>query len=140
MSKDARAAVVASIAVVLVIVLGFRVLGGPGTQRRLRSDERSVRSLSELAQKIQQQWRTSNSELPATLDRIPEREKQDLLSHKPFGYHPKSKSAYELCATFITDNRQLEPGEAQDAWRHAKGDFCFELDVTQPVSQVPYYY
>jgi len=38
-SHDARAAIVAAIAIVVAIVLGFRVLGGPGTQRLVRSDE-----------------------------------------------------------------------------------------------------
>jgi hypothetical protein len=139
MSRDARAAIVAAMAIVVVIVLGFRVLGGPGTQRLVRSDERTVRSLAELAQKIQQKWRT-DSRIPATLDSFSEKEKQNPLTHKPFVYHPRSNTAYELCATFATDNRQQEPGEAEDAWRHPKGDFCFPLDATQSVPQAPYYY
>ncbi len=36
MSRDTRAALVAAIAIVVVIVLGFRLLGGPGTQRLIR--------------------------------------------------------------------------------------------------------
>ena len=140
MSKDARAALVASIAVLVVIVLGFRVLGGPGTQRLVRSDEHTVRSLAELAQKIQEKRLASNQELPPTLEGLPENLKQDALTHKPFIYRPKSKTAYELCATFITDNRQLEPGEAQDSWHHPKGDFCFQLDATQSVPPAPFYY
>jgi hypothetical protein len=140
MSRDARAAFVAAIAIVVVMVLGFRVLGGPGTQRLVRSDERTVRSLAELAQKIQQKWRASNSQLAPTLDSFPEKEKRDPLTHKPFVYHPKSNTAFELCATFATDNRQQEPGEPEDAWRHPKGDFCFPLDATQSVPNAPYYY
>ncbi len=139
MSRDARAAIVAAIAIVATIVLGFRVLGGPGTQRLIRSDERTVRSLAELAQKIQQKWRT-DSQLPPTLDSFSEKEKQNPLTYKPFVYHPKSNTAFELCATFATDNRHQEPGEAEDAWRHRKGDFCFPLDATQSVPQAPYYY
>ena len=140
MSRDARAAIIAAIAIVVAIVLGFRVLGGPRTQRLVRSDERTVRSLNELAQKIQQKWRSSNSQLPPTLDSLSEKEKQDPLTHKPFVYRPKSTSAYELCATFATDNRHQEPGEPEDAWRHTKGDFCFPLDATQSVPNAPYYY
>jgi hypothetical protein len=139
MSRDARAAIVAAIAIVVAIVLGFRVLGGPGTQRLVRSDERTVRSLAELAQKIQQKWRT-DSQLPPTLGSFSEKEKQNPLTHKPFVYRPKSNTAFELCATFATDNRHQEPGQAEDAWRHAKGDFCFPLDATQSIPQAPYYY
>jgi hypothetical protein len=139
MSRDARATFVAAIAIVVVIVLGFRVLGGPGTQRLIRSDEHTVRSLAELAQKIQQKWRT-DSQLPPTLDSFSEKEKQDPLTHKPFVYHAKSNTAFELCATFATDNRHQEPSEAEDAWRHPKGDFCFPLDATQSIPQASYYY
>jgi hypothetical protein len=139
MSRDARAAIVAAIVIVVVIVLGFRVLGGPGTQRLVRSDERTVRSLAELAQKIQQK-RLADSQLPTTLDSFSEKEKQSPLTHRPFAYHPKSNTAYELCATFGTDNRQQEPGGPEDGWRHPKGDFCFPLDATQTIPQAPYYY
>ena len=140
MSRDARAALLASIAVIAVVVLGFAVLGGPGTQRLVRSDERTVRSLAELAQNIQNKWRASDSELPANLDTFSEKEKQDPLSHKPFVYRPKSKTAYELCATFLTDNQHQAPGEPDDSWRHPKGDYCFSLDAAQPVPQAPYYF
>jgi len=140
MSRDARAALVAASAIIVVIVVGFRVLGGPGAQRLVRSDQLTVRSLAELAQKIQQKWRALNSQLPPNLDSFTEKEKQDPLTHKTFVYHPKSTSAYELCATFATDNRHQEPGEAEDAWRHPKGDFCFPLDATQSVPNAPYYF
>jgi hypothetical protein len=70
----------------------------------------------------------------------PKKEKQNPLTHKPFVYRPKSNTAFELCATFATDNRHQEPGEAEEAWRHGKGDFCFPLDATQSIPQAPYYY
>jgi hypothetical protein len=140
MSRDARAALLASIAVIAVVVLGFTLLGSPGTQRLIRSDERTVRSLAELAQEIQNKSRISNNELPANLDSFDEKEKQDPLTHKPFIYRPKSKTAYELCATFLTDNLHQDPGERDDPWRHPKGDFCFSLDTTQPFRPAPYYF
>ncbi len=71
-----------------------------------------MRSLAELAQKIQQKHRT-DSQLPPTLGSFSEKEKQNPLTHKPL---------------------------AEDAWRHAKGDFCFPLDATQSIPQAPYYY
>jgi hypothetical protein len=138
MTRDARAAAIASVAVLVVIIVGFRVLGGPGTQRLARSDERTVRALGELAQKIQQKFR--GSDLPANLDSFPEKQRADPLTKKAFAYHPKSNTAYELCATFLTDTRQSEPGEADNPWRHPQGESCFQLDVTQTVPQFPYFY
>jgi hypothetical protein len=138
MSRDTRGAILASVVVVVVVVLGFSVLGGPGTQRLIRSDERTVQSLAQLAQGIQAKWRTANDQLPANLDTFSDQEKQDPLSHKAFVYRPQSKNAYELCATFLSDNRHQAPGEPENSWRHPKGDFCFPLDATKPIPQAPY--
>jgi len=140
MSRDFRAAVVASAAVILVLVLGFHELGSPGMQRMVRSDERTVRSLYDLAMKITLSWRPTDFKLPINLDSFAENEKQDSLTHKPLVYRPKSGSEYELCGTFLTDNRHPEPGENPDAWRHPKGDFCFDLDASKTVPQPPSYY
>jgi hypothetical protein len=140
MSRDTRAAILASVVVVAVVVLGFSVLGGPGTQRLVRSDERTVQTLAQLAQNIQVKYRGANDQLPANLDTFSNKEKQDPLSHKAFVYRPHSKNAYELCANFLSDNRHEVPGEPENGWRHPKGDFCFQLDATKPVSQAPFDY
>jgi len=139
MSRDARAAVVAFIAVITVLVLGFRALGGPGTQRLVRSDERTVQALVELAQNIQVKRTSAGQTLPANLDTFSDKDKQDPLTHKPFVYRIKSKNTYELCAIFRTDNRKPQPGEPELLWRHPSGDFCFQLDATQSVPQTPNY-
>ena len=144
MNRDTWAAIAATIAVAVVIILGFRVLGGPGRQRLVQSDHRTVRALAELAQQIKQSWDTSGASdkkvLPANLDKFPASAKQDPLTHKPFTYRPKSNSEYELCATFALDSHEAQDQNPDEHWAHPKGDYCFSLDASKPVPQAPYSY
>jgi hypothetical protein len=147
MNRDTWAAIAAAVAVVVVIILGFRVLGGPGRQRLVQSDHRTVRALAELAQQIKQSWDSSaptdkndKKVLPANLDKFSASAKQDPLTHKPFTYRSKSNGEYELCATFALDSREAQDPNPDEHWAHPKGDYCFPLDAAKPVPQAPYYY
>jgi hypothetical protein len=134
------AAIAATIAVVVVAILGFRVLGGPANQRLVQADLQKVRVLSELARQIDMRWATGGKTLPANLDHFPAAAKQDAVSGAPFIYHPKSAEEYELCAAFATDSRDLPKGNTADPWIHPKGDYCFQFDASQAVPFVPYSY
>jgi hypothetical protein len=140
MNRDSWAAIVASIAVVVVIILGFRVLGSPGTRRLVQADVHTVRTLAELAQRIKQKWSNSGHVLPANLDEFADSEKKDPVHYRPFVYHPGSNSKFELCTTFVTDNRELQEQPPDAHWAHPKGDYCFPLDASQQVPQAPYQY
>jgi hypothetical protein len=140
MNRNTWAATAATILVVAVIILGFRVLGSPGTQRMVQSDLRTIRALAELAQQINGRWAAANKLLPEDLTNFPITTTQDLVSGKSFGYRAKSSSEYELCATFVRDNRN-DPGiNTGDPWIHPKGDYCFQFDASRTVPSVPYYY
>ena len=140
MSRDIWAATTATIVVVVIVTLGFRVLGGPGRQRLVQSDLRTLQKLGDLAQQIKLTWDRSGKELPANLGKFPNSAKQDPITNKSFTYRPKSNSEYELCATFATDSRDLRPQNTNELWAHPKGDYCFQLDASQQVPQVPYDY
>jgi hypothetical protein len=119
--------------------LGFRFLGGPGTQRLVRADDARVHLLEQLAQNIGQTWLNSKT-LPSNLDRFPVIAKQDPITKTPFVFHAKSGSEYELCATFATDNHEEDATNTPSQWVHPKGDYCFQLDAAKPVPNAPYYY
>jgi hypothetical protein len=140
MNRNAGAAIAATIVVVVVVVLGFRALGGPATQRLVRSDVRTIRTLTELAQEINQGWRSSGKVLPRNLEKFPNSLTLDPISAKSFGYRIKSVTAYELCGTFATDSRVMQATNPNDHWTHPKGDYCFEFEASQPVPFVPYDY
>lgn len=140
MNRDVRATVVAAIVVTAVLILGFRFLGSPARQRLILADTRTVQALAALAQQINYSWMQSDKVLPANLDKITGIAKKDALDGKPFVYHPKQNSEYQLCATFGLDDRQLPDANAADPWLHPQGDYCFQLDASQPVQPAPYAY
>jgi hypothetical protein len=145
MSRDTRAALAAVVAVVAVIILGFRFLGSPASQRLIQSDLKTIQALNQLASQIEQKSKSSGNEIPANLDAFPDSAKQDPLTHKNFIYKPKSKTAYDLCATFAAKSPDVEPqGNPAllkgDPWAHPPGDHCFSLDTSEPVPPAPYYY
>lgn len=141
MNRNLWAATVATVTVVAVVILGLRVLGGPAKQRLVQGDLRTVGTLGTLAQQIKATWESSGKELPDNLDKFPDAAKQTVISGKPFTYRKKSKSEYELCATFATDSRDnLQGQNTSDLWAHPQGDYCFHLDASQQVPPIPYFY
>jgi hypothetical protein len=138
MNRDVWAAIAATVAVAVVVMLGFRVLGGPANQRLVRADLHTVRTLAELARQINHKWTTGGKTLPANLEKFPSTVKQDPVSGTPFVYHTKSNEEYELCATFATDNRFAPMVNTADPWIHPKGDYCFQFQASRTVPSVPY--
>ncbi|MGA2094894.1 MAG: hypothetical protein ABSH39_01220 [Candidatus Acidiferrum sp.] len=138
MNRNVWATLLAAVAVIVVLILGFRFLGSPSKQRLVRADYKNVQALASLAQQINSAWDKSEKALPDDLDKINGVVKKDVLTGKPFLYHPKKHSEYELCATFATDSHELPNTNADDPWRHPKGDYCFQLDAAKPVPQAPY--
>jgi len=140
MNRNRWAALGATVAVVAVVIVGFRLLGSPGTQRMMQADLRTVRSLADLAQQINGRWARAGDLLPGDLKDFPNSVTRDLATGKPIGYRVKSVRDYELCATFARDNRNDPAINTADPWIHPKGDYCFPLDASQPVPAVPFYY
>jgi hypothetical protein len=137
MNRDVWATIAATIAVVVVVILGFHALGGPRSQRLIQSDHRTLRALSRLSEQINTKWTSSVGVLPANLDGFPDSEKRNPVTNKPFVYHPKAGNAYELCATFATDSHDSQGQDSTDSWAHPKGDYCFQLDASQPAPPLP---
>jgi hypothetical protein len=140
MNRSVWGALAASTAVVAVVFLGFLVLGSPGKQRLAQSDLRTVRALANLAQQINMKFSGADKVLPDNLEKLPVSVRQDPVTGGSFGYHVRSRSDYELCATFATDNRDAPVTSIADPWSHPKGDYCFPLDASQPAPSAPYYY
>jgi hypothetical protein len=139
MSRDRWAAVAATVAVVVVVVLGFRVLGSPANQRLVQADLRTVHTLADLAQQINQRW-SKGDKLPADLETFAKAVKQDPVTGKAFVYRAKSNDEYELCASFATDNRDAPAVNTADPWIHPKGDYCFHFRASREVTTPPYSY
>ena len=134
MNRNAWAALVATSAVVVVLILGFRFLGGPGNQRLIRADQRTLQTLAQLAEQINLRWQTGGKTLPPNLDKFPDPAKKNPVTGTAFTYRLKTSSEYELCAIFLTDNRNAPDVNTTDPWLHAKGEYCFSFDPAQSVN------
>ena len=134
MNRNSRAALLAAIAVVLALVLGFRFLGGPASQRLVRADQRTLQTVGRLAQQINYLWQVGAKTLPVNLDTFPESSKKNPVTGAKFTYRSKSSSEYELCTNFFTDNRNMPDVNTADPWLHPKGDHCFSFDAGQSVT------
>lgn len=140
MNRNYVAGVAATIAVAVVLVLGFRALGGPRKQRLVRADARTLQALAQLAQQINFKWQNMNKVLPANLDNFPENTKKNPVTGSAFAYHLKSEGGYELCGSFLTDSQDLADVNSVTNWAHPKGEHCFAFDPAQSVNVpwVPY--
>jgi hypothetical protein len=56
----------------------------------------------------------------------------DPITGAPYEYAPKTGSAYELCANFVTSSREQDWPEVSRAWAHPPGRHCFSLDASNP--------
>ena len=141
MNRNLLAVIAAVICVVAAIALGFWTIGSPGHERKIHQDVRTVQGLAVLGNRINTSWRASKL-LPAKLDDfpVPANLKQDPATHAPFVYRRKTTSEYELCATFLTDDRNATAGGDAAFWLHSKGLYCFDLDASVYVPQAPYSY
>jgi hypothetical protein len=140
MSRDTWAAIAATVAVVTVVILGFRVLGSPANQRLVQADLRRVHTLANLANQINLRSSQGTRALPANLETFPKETKQDPIGGKPFVYHTKSNDEYELCASFATDNRDSPAANTADPWIHPRGEYCFPFRASGLVPMAPYSY
>jgi hypothetical protein len=125
-----------AIALTLVVMAGFWMLGTPAHQRELSLDERRVQDLRGIATHIHLRWvRAGVGEraLPAALLELrPAPGGGRLVMHdpatgRPYTYRVRSESKYQLCASFQTDQRRSPRGE--EFWNHAAGEHCYDLDA-----------
>jgi len=139
-NRDRAAAIIATAAVTLVVVLGFWNVHGPSTQRLVRADEKQLQNLTTLANEINNTYRQHDKQLPTELTKLQKKRFADPITKQPPLYAPKSASVYSLCATFNAQGPK-EDGSGNFAfWTHPAGSKCFDFDATEQVPQAPYYY
>lgn len=130
MNVDRVAALVSSIAVGIVIIAAFLLIGSPEEQRLQRLDDRRVSHLQHLAHAVDDYWE-DHGVLPDSLtvlvdgrrlSRLPE----DPISGETYGFHATAPASFRLCATF--DRASGETG-SQHFWDHPAGRQCYDFDA-----------
>jgi hypothetical protein len=131
--RDLLVAVVALLVVLAVLVLGFRRLGPPRSHRAINADVRRVEDLRAIARQI---CARQESQLPVTHGELKPGHRMNLkdpVTGAYYEYHPKSATAYELCATFATDSAGEDEGYSPVSpfWSHPAGRRCYQLDSSK---------
>ena len=126
--------------VLCIVAFGLRSLGGPGNQRAVQADLRTLKALQLLAQNIGITANNAHGQLPADINALPSNLRHNPITGRSFTYHTKAGTAYELCAAFATATPASTPQEPSDIWNHPKGEYCFQLDASGPVPLAPFRY
>lgn len=140
--RDRRMAILSSIVVIVMLVLGFLQLGTPSSQREVRADAQRVQHLYQMSSLIKSYWSEHASQLPTSLTDLPGGAQTDPITHAQYEYLPGSGSQYQLCATFALAARNEEVNSGSAPWSHPAGHYCFSLDATAitpyPIQPYPY--
>jgi len=138
MNINRVAAMVTSIAVLIVVIAAFELLGSPTDQRLQRLDERRVSDLQQLAQAVDT-YHAQRDALPEDLEALVDgrrlsRLPTDPASDQPYRYEPLADHRYRLCASFA---RASAPESPPAFWQHDAGSSCFEFEATDDPSLRP---
>lgn len=148
---------VSSVLVLFSIVYGFTVMGGPGSQRDLRLDQRRIEDLQSIQWQVINFWQ-QKEKIPTTLDELKNPLSGNTIPQDPefqkgllYEYNKISDMKFELCATFTLPipkgyvenggykamptrdiSMSSEPyfgGGMNESWEHQKGRTCFEREI-----------
>ncbi|MES2436986.1 MAG: DUF5671 domain-containing protein [Patescibacteria group bacterium] len=142
-SHNKIAAVIASLAILAVIAVGFSVVGSPRTQRLNRYDEMKVTDLQGIQYQIINYWQ-QKGKLPEALSDLNDplssfMVPNDLETGAAYDYEKVTATTFKLCAEFNKNNIGKQPGisnssamlgrENLELWQHTGGQYCFERTI-----------
>ncbi|HTZ47560.1 MAG TPA: hypothetical protein VMH20_08215 [Verrucomicrobiae bacterium] len=138
LSRDAVAVLLSTVAVVVVVTLGFWKTRGPSTQRLIRADEKRLQILHQLANEMNDHYKIHDKQLPDSLSDMQKAKYVDPITAQPFAYTPKPPNRYSLCATFATSGPKEDRNRDYTFWSHPAGLKCFEFNADEAVPGAPY--
>ncbi len=135
--------VLAALAVIAAIVLGFVTVGSPKHQRAVRFDEERVGNLSSIQWEVLNHWQTKKV-LPLSLAALEDdfsgfRVPVDPETGASYEYEVTGPLSFELCATFALSNADTgstsettvlrDPWGPDAAFVHDAGHVCFPRTI-----------
>jgi len=138
MNINRVAAMVTSIAVLIVVIAAFQLLGSPSDQRLQRLDERRVADLRQLAHAVDA-YHAQRDALPETLEDLVDgrrlsRLPTDPSSNEAYRYEILGDERFRLCASFALAS---EPQSPPEFWQHAAGPSCFDFEAAEDAALRP---
>jgi hypothetical protein len=139
--RDVAAAILASLAVLVVAVFGFYKTRGPMTQRLLHADRKRVSMINQLANEIRVKVTDEKLPLPPSLTEVQKTKYKDPETGQPPEYSLTSPTRYSICTTFVLPTPDAEQQKLDYAfWTHPDGHKCFDFDTHTPIPAFPYSY
>jgi hypothetical protein len=139
-NRDTLAVFLSTLAVVVVVSLGFWKTRGPSTQRLIRADEKRISSLVQLANEINEHYKSHDKQLPDSLSDSQKAKYVDPFTGQPVVYNPKPPNRYSLCATFSSSGPKDDRNRDFAFWSHPAGSKCFEFSAQEPTPAAPAVY
>src|SRR6266478_5404598 len=110
----------ATLTVIATFCIGLGVAGTPSRQRQMEADRKRVEDLRNIGNAIKL-WHEKNGAMPAALGDVNSRV-TDPETGAAYEYHPKTGTAYELCANFYSDEGgDHRSGYPSNLWEHGSG-------------------
>jgi hypothetical protein len=139
-NRDSLAAVLAIAAFLVVVALGFWKTRGPSSQRLVRTDEKRIQNMSQLANEISRQYMQHGKQLPAGLSGSQKTKYADPATGKPLEYSLRTPNDFTLCTTFSASSPKEESNGMFAFWSHPSGPKCFDFSAAEQAPQAPYSY
>jgi len=139
-NRERWMAALSTLAVTVMIILGFLNIGPPKRQRYMRADARRIQELSQLSGEIRAKWNNANHMLPANLDGFNPMVLHDPETRKPYEYTVRDSQRFALCADFQLDSDMLGQITPGSFWSYHAGHHCFEFDAEKPADTPPMLY
>lgn len=155
------------ILVIFAVVYGFIVMGGPGSQRDLRLDQRRIEDLQSIQWQVISYWQ-QKEEIPESLEEFKNPISSFMVPQDPefekgtvYEYRKINDKTFALCATFaaplpkgwvengksgfggtmpardVAVSSMPYPGGMNESWEHQAGRTCFERTI-DPELYPPY--
>ncbi len=121
-----------SIFALILVVIGFLIVGTPFSQRDIQLDTSRLTSFSAISTAITTYQEENNGTLPTDLSKLPINggilSLNDPETNKPYDYKVISSQTYELCTTFSTDSSKTNTTPTYSYYAvktdHPKGYAC----------------
>ncbi len=134
--------VILTVIMVSAVIYGIYESGSPFETRGKKFDQQRVSDITNLSYAVDTYY-TKNGRLPDKLADVEQylygtKSSTDPETKKEYEYTESGLSGYKLCADFSTDTTKTDENSQynysygyNDKYKHPKGHYCFDLNVTQ---------
>jgi hypothetical protein len=131
------AGAVSVMVVIVAIIAGFTMVDSPAKARQMAYDQTRISDLDQIKYSVESYY-LSEKALPESLEALREKDGYIRITDPtdvPYEYTTSAENAYQLCATFLTSNKDQEttdyyaPKYGYTNFNHDEGRNCFDFEI-----------